>query len=84
MPVNLLPFLVKYKDADGTAKEGIVFAYDESTARSRACHEGMVDKLEDIAEIKALSPEDIKELADKRRAENTATAKQNGKLRKST
>lgn len=68
MPIGLLPFQVKYKSRDSTVREGVVFAYDEQTARSRACHEGMVDSLDDIMEIKALSPEDIKEMADIKRA----------------
>ena len=51
MNTALKPFKVRYYDLEGKECEGVVYAYDVETARSRAVHEGMVDRLELIIEI---------------------------------
>lgn len=57
MPVGLKPFRVKYRVANSEEKEVVVFAYDETTAKSRAVHEGAIDRYETITGAEEVSLE---------------------------
>lgn len=63
MNTKLLPFSIKYLDNQGKECEGMVWAYDEKTARSRAYHEGLVPEFNTILKITPLKSEDVEKIA---------------------